>query len=45
MDPLFSTAKYFGIKDNLIITTSQEETFTQEGISIQALPAWKWLLD
>jgi len=45
LEPIITTAKYFGIKENLIITLNHEETFHEQGISIRATPAWKWMLD
>jgi len=43
--PLISTARYFGIRENLIITVmGQEQHFRQDGISVHVLPAWQWLL-
>ena len=45
MDPLVATANYFGTKHNLIITLSAEKRIEQGGVTIQALPAWKWLLE
>ena len=44
-EPLIATAKYFGTKDNLIITLDEEQRIEQEGITIHALPAWKWSLE
>ncbi|MFO7871470.1 MAG: ATP-binding protein [Kiritimatiellia bacterium] len=43
--PLVAAAKYFGIKENLIITMNQEEKLTREGITVRVVPAWKWLLE
>lgn len=44
LEPLVSTARYFGIKENLIITLGQERRIEQDGITVHVLPAWKWLL-
>jgi len=44
LDPLISTAKYFGIKENFIVTFNEEQIFSHEGVKIAAVPAWKWLL-
>lgn len=41
--PLISTANYFGIKSNIIITYNQENVFSQDGVKVNAVPAWKWL--
>ncbi len=32
------------LKEGLILTYLQEETITQDGSTIQILPAWKWLI-
>jgi len=45
LKPLISTAKYFGIKENLIVTYNREKSFVEEGIPVKAIPAWKWLLE
>lgn len=45
LDPLFSTARYFGTTHNLIITLNQEQRVEKDGITVQAIPAWKWLLE
>lgn len=44
LDPLVATARYFGTRENLIITMGQERKFEQDGVTIHALPAWRWLL-
>ncbi len=43
LEPLVTTAKYFGSKENLLITFNQEGSFEEDGITINAVPAWKWL--
>ncbi len=45
LEPLITTAKYFGIRENIIVTYNQEMNFLEEGISVRAVPAWKWLLN
>ena len=45
LEPMVSTAKYFGIKENLLITYNQEKDFYRDGILVKAIPAWKWLLN
>ena len=45
IEPLVSTARYFGCKDNLILTYRQEQHFEIDGITIRALPAWRWMLE
>jgi len=42
---MISTAKYFGIKENLLITYNQEKDFHRDGVLVKAIPAWKWLLN
>jgi len=42
--PLISTARYYGIKQNIVVTLSQEQRFDQDGIAVHVLPAWRWLL-
>jgi predicted AAA+ superfamily ATPase len=44
-EPLIATAKYFGTKDNLIVTLDEEQRIARDGITIHALPAWKWCLE
>lgn len=45
LEPLISTAQYFGIKENLLVTRNEEQSFSNEGVKIRAVPAWKWLLE
>ena len=42
---LAAVADYFQIKDNLIITYNQEREFLTNSVRIQAILAWKWMLD
>jgi hypothetical protein len=44
LEPLVSTATYFGTQENLIITVNQEQHFDKDGVAVHALPAWQWLL-
>ena len=44
LEPLFSAAKYFDIKENFIVTMNHAESFTRDGVTVTAVPAWKWLL-
>ena len=44
LESIVTTAKYFGIKENLIITHNQEKEFYSQGVSVKATPAWKWML-
>lgn len=45
LDAIFATAKYFKIKENLILTYNQEKDFQAEGITVRAKPVWRWLLE
>ncbi|MCP4753996.1 MAG: hypothetical protein GY866_24190 [Proteobacteria bacterium] len=44
LEPLIIAAKHFGTKENLVLIYNQEKTFHESGISIQAIPAWKWIM-
>ena len=41
--PLAATARYFGIKEALVITTDEERTVEHEGTTVRVVPAWRWL--
>lgn len=43
IEPLVAVAKYFGIKENLLITFDQEKKIREGGIVVNAVPAWKWM--
>jgi len=44
--PLVSAAKYFNIKENLIITlNNKQDVFNVEGVKVMAIPAWQWMLE
>jgi hypothetical protein len=45
MEPLISAAKYFGIKNNYIITRSFENSIKVDGVNVKILPAWKWMME
>lgn len=45
LEPLIATARYFGTKENLIITLNQEKRFQQDGVTVNAIPASRWLQD
>ena len=45
LDPLIATAAYFGTRENLIITMGQEQRFERDGVTVNAVPAWRWLLE
>jgi len=31
-------------REGLIVTMAEEETFTEDGVNVRVVPAWKWLL-
>jgi predicted AAA+ superfamily ATPase len=43
IEPLAATAKYFGCKENVIVTYNQEKLFPAE--QVRAVPAWRWMLE
>ncbi len=43
--PLVAAAKYFGIRQALVITLEEQRTFVQDGVTIQLIPAWSWMLE
>lgn len=45
LDPLIASAKYFGTKYNFIITLNEEKCFQEQNIRINAMPAWKFLIN
>lgn len=45
VNALVSLSRFMKIDTALIITKDQEETIEQEGINIQVIPVWKWLVD
>ena len=45
LNAIIATAKYFKIKENLILTYNQEKNFQVEGITVRAKPVWRWLLE
>ena len=38
LEPLVAAAKYFGTKENLIVTMNHEERMEQEGVTVHAVP-------
>jgi predicted AAA+ superfamily ATPase len=44
LEAIVRTAKYLGIRENLIVTYNQEKDFHEEGVLVKAIPAWKWML-
>lgn len=46
IEPLISMAKYFNIKENLILTMNmQEKVITENNVKIRIVPVWKWLIE
>ncbi len=45
LESLITTSGYFGIKENLIITYSQEKEIRENNVLVRVVPAWKWLLE
>jgi predicted AAA+ superfamily ATPase len=43
--PLLAAAKYFGIKDCLILTLDEPQSLSREGHTIRIIPISKWLLE
>jgi len=41
---LLKMAKHLEIKKMMIITKDEEETILEQGVSIEVVPVWKWLL-
>ena len=41
---LLKMAKHLEIKKMMIITKDEEETILEQGVSIEVIPVWKWLL-
>ncbi len=44
VNALIKMSKQIHIKKMMIITKDEEETIVQDGLSIEVIPAWKWLL-
>lgn len=38
-----AAVRYFGIKDALIVIMAEVRTIESEGVTIQVLPAWRWM--
>ena len=36
---------YKPLKRLLVITYSEEDTFEKDGLTVEIVPVWKWLLD
>jgi uncharacterized protein len=41
--PLVDAAKYFNIKETLVITMDESRTIEHEGITVRVVPAWRWM--
>jgi predicted AAA+ superfamily ATPase len=44
VNALIKMSKQIHIKKMMIITKDEEETIVQDGLSIEVIPAWEWLL-
>jgi predicted AAA+ superfamily ATPase len=44
IEPLIATARYFNTKENLIITMNQSRQIKEQGVTVNIVPAWEWLL-
>ncbi len=44
INALIKMSKQIHIKKMMIITKDEEETIVQDGLSIDVIPAWKWIL-
>lgn len=45
LGPLVAAAGYYGCRENYIITLNQEKSFKMGGVTVNALPAWRWMLE
>lgn len=45
LEPLVATARYFGTRENLIISLDRPRRIEQDGAVVHVVPAWQWLLD
>ena len=43
--PLIATARYFGIKENFIITINTEKQIKEDGVTVNMMPAWRWMTE
>jgi hypothetical protein len=43
IEPLIATAKFFGIRESLILTLGKERQIKEEGVTVNVIPVWKWL--
>ena len=44
LDGLVTAAKWLDLKEGLLVTLDEEKELTVDGIKINVLPAWKFLL-
>ncbi len=45
VEPLVAAARWFKTKRNFIVTLNQERRLEENGVTVHALPAWKWFLE
>ena len=45
LNAIVNTAKYFDIKENLIVTYNQERDIQMDSVTVKAVPAWRWMLN
>jgi predicted AAA+ superfamily ATPase len=45
IEGLLEAVQSFGLKEGLILTIDQEDTFKTGGITIKLVPVWKWLME
>jgi uncharacterized protein len=45
LEPLVSVARYYKCRNSLLLTYGREERFDTDGVTVHALPAWKWMTE
>lgn len=45
IEPLVASAQYFGCKECVVVTRSEERTIKEPGVTIRIVPAHRWLLE
>ncbi|MDD5675814.1 MAG: hypothetical protein PHC61_16710, partial [Chitinivibrionales bacterium] len=45
IEPLVSVARYYGCRENCIVTLNQSKSLKLDGVSIRVVPVWRWLLE
>jgi hypothetical protein len=45
LEPLVAAARFYGCRENYIVTLTQEKRFELQGVTINAVPAWRWMLE